>query len=147
MRSAEFILSLLIAVAVLVTVARRLGVAYPIFLVLGGLALGLVPRVPHIEVAPDVIFVLVLPPIVYIASAFTPLRTLRANIANVGSLAVGLVIASALVAAAVAHTLVPGLSCPVALVLGAITSPSDEVAVTQVATRYAVPRRVLSRVA
>ncbi|HEY4867672.1 MAG TPA: Na+/H+ antiporter, partial [Candidatus Dormibacteraeota bacterium] len=76
MRSAEFILSLLIAVAVLVTVARRLGVAYPIFLVLGGLALGLVPRVPHIEVAPDVIFVLVLPPIVYIASAFTPLRTL-----------------------------------------------------------------------
>jgi CPA1 family monovalent cation:H+ antiporter len=143
-RSAEFILFLLIAVAVLVTVARRVGVAYPIFLVLGGLALGLVPRVPHIEVDPDAIFVLVLPPIVYIASVFTPLRSLRANIGNVASLAVGLVIASALVAAAVAHALVPGLSWPVALVLGAITSPSDEVAVTQVATRYAVPRRVLS---
>ena len=144
MRSAEFILFLLIAVAVLVTVARRLGVAYPIFLVLGGLALGLVPRVPHVEVDPDVIFVLVLPPIVYIASLFTPLRTLRANIGNVASLAVGLVVASALVVAAVAHALVPGLSWPVALLLGAITSPSDEVAVTQVAARYALPRRVLS---
>jgi CPA1 family monovalent cation:H+ antiporter len=66
-------------VAVLVTVARRLGVAYPIFLVLGGLALGLAPRVPQIQVDPDVAFVLVLPPIVYIASVFTPLRTLRAN--------------------------------------------------------------------
>jgi CPA1 family monovalent cation:H+ antiporter len=57
-------------------------------------------------------------------SVFTPLRSLRANIGNIASLAVGLVIASALVAAAVTHTLVPGMSWPVALVLGAITSPS-----------------------
>jgi CPA1 family monovalent cation:H+ antiporter len=143
MRSAEFLLFLLIAVAVLVTIARRLGVAYPIFLVLGGLALGVVPQLPHLRVGPDLIFVLVLPPIVYFASFFTPLRTLRANITNVASLAVGLVIASALAVAAVAHALVPGISWPVAFLLGTITSTSDAVAVTQVAARFAVPRRML----
>jgi CPA1 family monovalent cation:H+ antiporter len=143
-KSAEFVLSLLIAVAVLVTVARRLRVAYPIFLVLGGLAIGFVPGLPRVQVDPELIFLLVLPPIVYIASVFTPLRTLRANLANVASLAIGLVIASALVAAAVTHTLVSGMSWPIALVLGAITSPSDEVAVTQVGPQLAMPRRVLS---
>jgi CPA1 family monovalent cation:H+ antiporter len=142
--SAVFVLFLLVTVAALVTVARRVGVAYPIFLVIGGFALGLVPRAPRIEIDPDVIFMLVLPPIVYVASFFTPLRALRANLTSVASLAVGLVIASALVAATVAHTLVPGMSWPVALLLGAIASPSDEVAVTQVAARFAVPRRVLS---
>ena len=115
MKSAEFVLSLLIAVAVLVTVARRLRVAYPIFLVLGGLAIGFVPGLPRVQVDPELIFLLVLPPIVYIASVFTPLRTLRANLANVGSLAVGLVIASALVVAAVL-TIAAVTYTPIALV-------------------------------
>ena len=144
MKSSEFVLSLLIAVAVLVTVARRLRVAYPIFLVLGGLAIGVVPGLPRPQVDSELIYLLVLPPIVYSASVFTPLRTLRANLANVASLAIGLVIASALVVAAIAHTLVSGMSWPIAFVLGAITSPSDEVAVTQVAAQLAVPRRVLA---
>jgi len=143
-KPAEFVLTLLITVSVLVTVARRVRVAYPIFLVLGGLAIGLVPGLPRLTVDPQLIYVLVLPPIVYVASVFTPLRTLRANLANIGSLAVGLVIASALVVAAVAHSLVPGMSWAVALLLGGITSPSDEVAVTQVAAQLSVPRRVLA---
>ena len=144
MKPAEFVLSLLITVSVLVTVARRVRVAYPIFLVLGGLAIGLIPGLPRLIVDPRLIYVLVLPPIVYVASVFTPLRTLRANLANVASLAVGLVIASALVVAAVAHSLVPGMSWAIALLIGGITSPSDEVAVTQVAAQLSVPRRVLA---
>src|SRR4029453_18432026 len=64
-RSAEFVLALLIAVAALVTIARRLGIAYPIFLVIGGLLLGLVPGLPRPDVQPDLIFLLVLPPILY----------------------------------------------------------------------------------
>src|SRR5213082_988457 len=110
MRSAEFVLFTLLAVAALVTIAQRLRVAYPIFLVFGGLALGLIPAAPQIVIDPDLIFLLVLPPIVYIASFFTPLRTLHSNQRSVASLAVGLVVASALVAAAVTHSLVPGLS-------------------------------------
>ena len=108
MQSAQLVLALLIAVAGLVTIARRLGIAYPIFLVIGGLLLGLVPGLPRVEIDPDLIFLLVLPPLLYIAAFFTPLRSLRANLGTIGSLAVGLVIASAFAAAAVAHALIPG---------------------------------------
>src|SRR5262249_55065100 len=75
--------------AALVTIARRLGIAYPIFLVIGGLLLGLVPVTPRVEIDPDVIFLLVLPPLLYIAAFFTPLRSLRANLRAIASLAVG----------------------------------------------------------
>ena len=99
MRSAEFVLALLIAVAALVTIARRLGIAYPIFLVIGGLLLGLMPGLPRPRVAPDLIFVLVLPPI-YGRPRFT--GPLGANLGNISSLAIGLIIATA-AAVAVVH--------------------------------------------
>jgi NhaP-type Na+/H+ or K+/H+ antiporter len=67
--TAELILALLIAVAALVTIARRLGVAYPVFLLVGGLVLGLVPGVPRIAVDPDLIFLVVLPPLLYVAAS------------------------------------------------------------------------------
>jgi monovalent cation/hydrogen antiporter len=71
MQSAQLVLALLIAVAALVTIARRLGIAYPIFLVIGGLALGLVPGTPRVDIDPDLIFLVVLPPLLYIASFYT----------------------------------------------------------------------------
>ncbi len=144
MQSAELVLALLIAVAVLVTIARRLGIAYPIFLVIGGVLLGLVPGLPRLAIEPDLIFLLVLPPLLYIAAFFTPLQSLRANLGTIGSLAIGLVIASALAAAVVAHALIPGLPWPVALALGAIVAPPDEIAATAIAARLAVPRRIVT---
>src|SRR4029453_17428049 len=144
MQSAQLVLALLIAVAALVTIARRLGVAYPIFLVIGGLLLGLVPHVPRVEIDPDLIFLLVLPPLIYLAAFFTPLRTIRANLGVIGSLAIGLVIATALAVAYVARALIPGLSWPVALALGAIVAPPDEIAATAIAARLAVPRRIVT---
>src|SRR6059036_816439 len=143
-RSAEFVLALLIAVAALVTIARRLGIAYPIFLVIGGLLLGLVPGTPRVEIDPDLIFLFVLPPLLYIAAFFTPLRSLRANLGVIGSLAVGLVVATAFAAAAVAHALIPGLPWAVAIALGAIVAPPDEIAATAIAARLAVPRRIVT---
>jgi CPA1 family monovalent cation:H+ antiporter len=144
MHSAELVLALLIAVATLVTIARRLGIAYPILLVIGGLLVGLVPGVPRIRIDPDLIFVLVLPPLLYVAAFFTPLRRLRANLGIIGSLAIGLVIATAFAAAAVAHALMPGLPWAVALALGAIVAPPDEIAATAIAARLAVPRRIVT---
>jgi CPA1 family monovalent cation:H+ antiporter len=144
MQTAELMLGLLIAVAALVTVARRLGIAYPIFLVIGGLALGLVPGVPRIDIDPDVIFLLVLPPLLYIAAYFTPVHSLRANVGMVALLAIGLVIATAFAVAAVVRALVPGVGWPVALALGAIVSPPDAIAATAVASRLAVPRRIIT---
>src|SRR6266705_1799726 len=79
MQSAQLVLALLIAVAALVTIARRLGIAYPIFLVIGGLLLGLVPGTPRVEIDPDLIFLFVLPPLLYIAAFFTPLGSPRAH--------------------------------------------------------------------
>ena len=144
MQSAHLILALLIAVAGLVTIARRLGIAYPIFLVIGGLALGLVPGTPHVEVDPDLIFLFILPPLLYIAAFYTPLRSLRANLGTIGSLAVGLVVVSAFAVAAAAHALIPGLPWAVAIALGAIVAPPDAVAAAAVASRLAVPRRIVS---
>src|SRR5439155_17086245 len=144
MHTAELILALLIAVAALVTIARRLGIAYPIFLVIGGLGLGLVPRIPRVEIDPDVIFLTVLPPLLYIAAYFTPVRSLRANLGTISSLAVALVIASAVAVAVVARALIPDLTWPVALALGAIVAPPDAIAATAIASRLAVPRRVLT---
>ena len=144
MQSAEVVLALLIAVATLVTIARGLGIAYPILLVIGGLLVGLVPGVPWIRIDPDLIFLLVLPPLLYVAAFFTPLRGLHANLGTIGSLAIGLVIATAFAAAAVAHALMPGLPWAVALALGAIVAPPDEIAATAIAARLAVPRRIVT---
>src|SRR6266849_11054424 len=144
MQSAQLVLALLNAVAALVTIARRLGIAYPIFLVIGGLALGLVPGTPRVGIDPDLIFLVVLPPLLYIASFYTPLRSLRANLGSIGSLAIGLVVASALAAGATAHALMPGMPWAVAIALGAIVAPPDEIAATAIAARLAVPRRIVT---
>ena len=144
MYGAELILGLLIAVAALVTVARRLEIAYPIFLVIGGLVLGLVPGVPRIQVDPDLIFLIVLPPLLYIAAFFTPVQSLRANLGTISSLAVGLVVVSACAVAAVAHALIPGITWSVAFVLGAIVAPPDAIAATAVTRRLAVPRQIVT---
>jgi monovalent cation/hydrogen antiporter len=144
MQSAQLVLALLIAVAALVTIARRLGIAYPIFLVIGGLVLGLVPGTPRIEIDPDLIFLFILPPLLYTAAFFTPLRNLRANLCTIGSLAIGLVVATAFATAAVAHALIPGIPWAVALALGAIVAPPDEIAATAIAARLAVPRRIVT---
>jgi Na+/H+ antiporter len=144
MQSAQLVLALLIAVAALVTIARRLGIAYPIFLVIGGLALGLVPGTPHVEVDPDLIFLFILPPLLYIAAFYTPLRSLRANLGTIGSLAVGLVVVTAFAVAAVVHTLLPGIPWSVAIALGAIVAPPDAIAAAAIASRLAVPRRIVS---
>ena len=144
MHTAELVLGLLIAVAALVTVARGLGIAYPILLVIGGLLVGLVPGVPPLRVDPDLIFLLVLPPILYIAAYFTPIRNLRANLGIISSLAVGLVIASALAVAAVVRAFLPDVPWSVAFVLGAIVSPPDAIAATAISARLTVPRQIVT---
>ena len=144
MHGAELILALLIAVAGLVTLARLLDIAYPIFLVIGGLVLGLVPGLPHFEIAPDVIFLIVLPPLLYIAGFYTPVRDLHANVGTISTLAVGLVVASALAVALVARAMVPGLPWAVAVALGAIVAPPDAIAATAIASRLGLPRQLVT---
>jgi CPA1 family monovalent cation:H+ antiporter len=129
---------------VLVTVSRKIRVPYPVLLLLGGLVVGLLPGIPQFELDPEIVFLVVLPPLLYVSAFLTPIRDFRANLKNIGSLAVGLVAASAAAVAALAVVLVPGMTWPLAVALGAIVSPPDAVAATAIAQRLAVPRRIIS---
>src|SRR5688572_1650152 len=114
MHALELILALLVPVVGLAMLARRLDVPYPIPLVLGGLALGLVPGRPSVELEPDVVFLVFLPPLLYYAAIFTSIRDFRADFRAIGSLAIGLVLVTTAVVGGVAHAVVPGLSWPAA---------------------------------
>jgi len=135
---------LLLAVAALVPVARMLGVPYPILLVVAGALIALVPGVPPVVLDPDLVLLIFLPPLLYYAAFITPLREFRANLAPISLLAVGLVLATCVVVAVVAHALVDGMSWPAAFALGAIVSPTDPVAATAIAGRLGVPRRIVT---
>ena len=137
-------LSLLLAVATLLAIAPALRIPYPILLVLGGLVLGVVPGMPEFELQPEVVFFGVLPPLLYISAFFTSLRDLRATMKPIGLLAVGLVVATTLGVAVIAHAFIAGLSWPSAFVLGAIVSPTDPLAATSIARRFGVPRKLVT---
>jgi Na+/H+ antiporter len=140
----ELVLALLIPVVALAVLARRLSVPYPILLVIGGLALGLLPGLPRVELEPDVVFLVFLPPLLYIAGFFTSIRDFRANLPAIGLLAVGLVLATIAVVGLVAHAVVPGLSWSAAFLLAAIVSPPDAIAATTVLQRLGAPRRLVA---
>lgn len=141
MEQIESLIFLLGAAALLAQLARVLKVPYPIFLVLGGLALGFAPGLPTVEIPPEVIFVVFLPPLLNSAGFFSSPLDLRAHLRAISLLALGLVLATILAVAAVAHFVV-GLSWPVAFVLGAILSPTDPVAAEAIFRRLGVPERV-----
>src|SRR5205807_9774157 len=126
------LLSLLLALAGLLIAAPALRIPYPIFLVLGGLALGFVPGVPALQLPPDVVLVAVLPPLLYLSAFFTSLRDLRANVRGISILAVGLVIATMVTVAVVAHAAISGLPWSAAFVLGAVVAPTDPIAASAI---------------
>src|SRR5438874_6173313 len=137
-------MALLVGLAVLLILAPVLRVPYPIFLVLGGLALGFVPGIPTIALPPEVVFIAVLPPLIYLSAFFTSVRDLRANARAIGILAVGLVVATTVTVAVVAHAAIGGLPWSAAFVLGAVVAPTDPIASTAIMRRLGVPRRLVS---
>ena len=86
------ILVVLVVVAILYEVAQRIGVPYPALIVLGGLGLALVPGLPRLALEPDLVLLVFLPPLLFAAAVGTPLRDLRANLAPIARLSVGLVL-------------------------------------------------------
>lgn len=138
------LLALLGAGAVLLVVASRSRIPYPILLVLGGLALGFIPGLPAVTLEPEFVLVAILPPLLYSAAFFTSLRDLRANVRPISLLAIGLVLATTVAVAVVSHEAISGLSWPVAFVIGAIVSPTDPVATTAIARRLGAPRRIVA---
>jgi Na+/H+ antiporter len=133
----------LLAVSIpLVALARRIKVGYPVLLVLGGLVLCFVPGLPQVEIHPELVFTVFLPPLLYWQAVTAPTGTMRANLDSIGSLAIGLVLATAFAVALIAKTIVPAMAWPAAIALGAIVAPTDDVAFWTVAERLRLPRRV-----
>lgn len=131
-------------VAGLDVVARRIGLPYPVLLVLSGLALSLVPFLPHVGFNPELALLVFLPPLLYPAALFTSWRDFRRNVRTIALLAFGLVLTTTVSVAWVAHALIPNLPWAAALILGAIVSPPDAIAATAVLQRMKIPRRIVA---
>src|SRR5215204_1053037 len=147
MGQAELLIArLLVAVAGLSALARRLSVPYPIVLVIGGALFGFVPGLPEVHLDPEVVLLVFLPPLLYGASIFANFNDLRSNLRALTLSTVGLVLATMCAVAWAAHALVPDLPWAAAFVLGAIVSPTDPLAAATIMRRLDAPRRMVSSI-
>jgi len=136
------ILFLLLVLVGLSALAPKLRLPYPVLLVLAGGLLGLVPGLPAIELNPNLIFFIFLPPLLYEASYQMSWHEFVANRRPITLLAVGLVLLTTTAVAALAHYFIPGFSWALGFVLGAIVAPPDAVAATSVTKGLGLPRRI-----
>jgi CPA1 family monovalent cation:H+ antiporter len=137
------VFGLLLAIAGLAVLARVVGVPYPITLVLGGTVIGFLPGVPTVELDPDIVLLIFLPPLLYGAAFFSSVRELKQNAKAIATLAIPLVFVTMAVVAVVAHEVV-GLGWQESFVLGAIVSPTDAVAPAEIMRRIGAPRRLVA---
>ncbi len=135
------VLALLVAVVALAVLATRFRVPYPVLLVLGGLLLGFIPGVKPIALDPDIVLLLFLPPLIVSAAGSTSWRDFRKGFVSISLLAVGLVLATVVLVALFSHALL-GWSWSVAFTLGAIISPTDDVAGSVTIESMGVSRRI-----
>jgi CPA1 family monovalent cation:H+ antiporter len=140
----DIIFGLLVAVAALALLARKISVPYPILLVLGGLVIALFPSLPRIRLEPDLVFLIFLPPLLYPAALMTSWRDFRANLRPIMLLAIGLVLFTTCSVGFLAHYFIPALPLAAAFALGAIISPPDAIAATAIMERLRVPQRIVT---
>src|SRR6266487_2949198 len=137
-----FLLLLLFVVAFGV-LARRLKTPYPIVLVIGGLLLSFIPGIPKVTLNPDVIFFVVLPPLLYSAAWLTSWREFSYNLVSIFLLAFGLVTFTVLGVTQAGQWFLPGFDWRIGLVLGAVVAPTDAIAATSIAKRLGLPKRIV----
>lgn len=137
------LIGLLFAVAAVAGLARRLAISYPIVLVIFGLLCSLIPRVPRIPLPPSIVFLVILPPLLYIAAWQTSWRDFKYNLVSISSLAVLLVFFTAVGVAFAAQWWLPGFNWELGFLLGAVVSPTDAVAATSIARKVGMPQRIV----
>jgi Na+/H+ antiporter len=140
--SEPIFLLLLLCIAVLATLAKRFKTPYPIVLVIAGLFLSLIPRMPRIELNPEVVFLLFLPPLLFSAAFQTSWRDFRYNISSISLLALGLVSFTVYGVAFASHWILPDFTWKLGLVLGAVICTTDAIAATSITRRLGLPQRV-----
>lgn len=136
-------LLLLFFVVSFAVLARRLQTPYPIVLVMAGLFLSFIPGTPHVQLNPDVVFLVVLPPLLYAAAWQTSWREFRFNMVSIFMLAFGLVGFTVLGVALVAPLVFRGFDWRLGAVLGAVVATTDAIAATAIAKRVGLPRRLI----
>jgi Na+/H+ antiporter len=135
-------LILLFASFMLIMLAKKLNIAYPIFLVLAGLVIGFIPGMPLIAIDPDLIFLIFLPPLLYEAAWYTSWNDFWKWKRPISLLAFGLVIFTSTIIAFFATAVIPGFTLPMGFLLGGIISPPDAVAATSVLKNIKIPKRI-----
>jgi CPA1 family monovalent cation:H+ antiporter len=135
--------ALFVSAAGLNALANWLEVPYPITLVIGGLAIGLIPGIPHVQLDPNLVLLVFLPPLLYSSAFFYDLRALRNDARVIALNSIGLTLATAAVVGVVAHE-VMDLPWAVSFALGAIVSPTDPAAATAIMRRVGAPRRLVN---
>ena len=138
------VLFLLVTVAALTSVARLVGVPYPIVLVIGGSLVGFAPGVPDVLLEPDLVLLIFLPPLLFNAAYTSSIRELRAHLRPIAITSIGLVLLTTCSVAVVAHAVIGGLPWAAAFALGAIVSPTDPLAATAIMRRLGVPRQMVA---
>jgi len=137
------LLLLLLFVVVFAVLAQKLKTPYPIVLVIAGLLLSLIPGIPSIRLNPDIVFLVVLPPLLYSAAWLTSWREFKFNLVSICMLAFGLVGFTVFGVATAAHWLSPGFDWEVGFVLGAVVATTDAIAATAIAKRIGLPKRIV----
>lgn len=136
------IIALILAICLLIMVSQRVKVAYPIMLVLGGVAMSFIPGMPRFNINPDLIFLVFLPPILYEAAYYNSWKELWRWRRIIGSFAFIVVFITALVVGFIANTFIPGFSVALGFLLGGIVSPPDAVSAATIMKFVKVPRRI-----
>ena len=136
------IIALILAICLLIMVSQRVKVAYPIMLVLGGVAMSFIPGMPRFNINPDLIFLVFLPPILYDAAMSNSWKELWRWRRVIGSFAFIVVFITALVVGFIANTFIPGFSVALGFLLGGIVSPPDAVSAAAIMKFVKMPRRV-----
>ena len=135
------VIGLLFAVSLLTLLGTRLRIAQPLVLVLGGLAIAFVPGLPHVRLAPDLVFLIFLPPLLYEAAWFTSWREFWRWKRSILMLAFGLVLFTSVIVAYVTAAVIPGMTLALGFLLGGVISPPDAVAATSVLKGLRIPKR------
>lgn len=137
-----FCIGLVIVILLLVMLAQKMKIAYPIVLVIGGLLLSLIPGLPQVSVDPELIFIIFLPPLLYEAAWYTSWKDFWRWRRVITSFAFLIVLITSLLIALVSNALIPGFTLALGFLLGGIVSPPDAVSATSILKHVKVPKRI-----
>ncbi|WP_010584607.1 Na+/H+ antiporter [Schlesneria paludicola] len=142
MNPVEVVIGLIFVATVLAAVAQRVGVAYPIVLVLGGLLVSFLPGIPLIHLDPEVVLLVFIPPLVYLPASQVALMDFRTSWFPISMLSIGLVLVTLFGIAGLVHLAMPQFAWSSAFVLAAVVAPTDMIAVNAIIRRTPIPHSV-----